>query len=523
MDFRLSARLAAVVLACVAGVGAGGAARAQCSSYTFTTGGAQQYVTSGAFDLVPDSDGALSGDGDDGTYTVALPFPVRFYNATYTSVRVSNNGYIQFTGGSYLGFDTAPLPTTLVNGAAIFAYWNDLFAFDTPGDGIYTQTAGASPSRQFIIDWRADSYFDGPRAAFQVIFSEGSDNFAIVYALANNSLNGQFGTIGVQASGGAGATFTQFADWVTGSVPPGTSLVVSCVTPTVPVACCAPAGTCTVVAFSDCVTPSVPQAPGATCSAVSCPVAPANDECANATVLQLNVAATGSNTTATGDGSEGPGGACYTTASTNFNRSVWFTFTAPANDFYGFTACGSGFDSVLSVFDGSCGAFGSELGCDDDTCDGLTPAGSGLASIIAPVALTQGQVYLVRLAAWGGGIGGGYTITATGTPVTASVVCCRGVTCVVVADAAACTAPAGVGVRVLGGSITDCSGQSATNAGCCYADFNKSGVKDVADIFAFLSAWFASSPFSDVGGDGTGTRDVSDIFQFLSAWFVGCT
>jgi len=104
----------------------------------------------------------------------------------------------------------------------------------------------------------------------------------------------------------------------------------------------------------------------------------------------------------------------------------------------------------------------------------------------------------------------------------ASVVCCRGATCAVLASAGACTAPAGVGVRTLGASASSCDGQSAVNSGCCYADFNKSGVKDVADIFAFLSAWFANSPFSDVGGDGTGTRDVSDIFQFLSAWFVGC-
>ena len=109
----------------------------------------------------------------------------------------------------------------------------------------------------------------------------------------------------------------------------------------------------------------------------------------------------------------------------------------------------------------------------------------------------------------------------TSCAVSSTVVCCRGVTCVVVADAAACTAPAGVGIRSFTG--TTCAGQSAINAGCCYADFNKSGAKDVADIFAFLSAWFANSPFSDVGGDGTGTRDVSDIFQFLSAWFVGCS
>ncbi|MBY0262509.1 MAG: proprotein convertase P-domain-containing protein [Phycisphaerales bacterium] len=118
----------------------------------------------------------------------------------------------------------------------------------------------------------------------------------------------------------------------------------------------------------------------------------------------------------------------------------------------------------------------------------------------------------------------GWSLRLTqGTPIScapSTVICCRGATCAVITPAA-CTAPAGIGIRTVTGS--SCAGQSASNAGCCYADFNKSGVKDVADIFAYLSAWFANSPFSDVGGNGTGTRDVSDIFQFLSAWFAGCT
>jgi len=54
----------------------------------------------------------------------------------------------------------------------------------------------------------------------------------------------------------------------------------------------------------------------------------------------------------------------------------------------------------------------------------------------------------------------------------------------------------------------------------CGADFNADGVVNVADIFAFLSAWFASAPGSDFNGDTV--RDVSDIFAFLSAWFAGC-
>ncbi|MBY0261836.1 MAG: hypothetical protein K2Q20_05805, partial [Phycisphaerales bacterium] len=54
----------------------------------------------------------------------------------------------------------------------------------------------------------------------------------------------------------------------------------------------------------------------------------------------------------------------------------------------------------------------------------------------------------------------------------------------------------------------------------CRADFNNSGQRDVADIFAFLSAWFANAPGSDF--NNSGQRDVADIFSFLSAWFAGC-
>ncbi len=58
---------------------------------------------------------------------------------------------------------------------------------------------------------------------------------------------------------------------------------------------------------------------------------------------------------------------------------------------------------------------------------------------------------------------------------------------------------------------------------CCYADFNKVNGANVQDIFDFLSAWFAGSPFAHVGGDGTPQPlTVSDIFSFLSAWFAGC-
>lgn len=54
----------------------------------------------------------------------------------------------------------------------------------------------------------------------------------------------------------------------------------------------------------------------------------------------------------------------------------------------------------------------------------------------------------------------------------------------------------------------------------CAADFDGSGTVQVADVFAFVNAWFAGDVRADA--DGNGTLAVADIFAFLSAWFGGC-
>jgi hypothetical protein len=55
---------------------------------------------------------------------------------------------------------------------------------------------------------------------------------------------------------------------------------------------------------------------------------------------------------------------------------------------------------------------------------------------------------------------------------------------------------------------------------CCRADFDANGTIEVADVFAFLAAWFGQEPSADV--DGSGQVNVPDIFAFLSGWFAGC-
>lgn len=54
----------------------------------------------------------------------------------------------------------------------------------------------------------------------------------------------------------------------------------------------------------------------------------------------------------------------------------------------------------------------------------------------------------------------------------------------------------------------------------CAADYNGDGVLNVSDIFAFLTAWFASNPLANF--NGVSNIDVGDIFAFLTSWFAGC-
>lgn len=60
----------------------------------------------------------------------------------------------------------------------------------------------------------------------------------------------------------------------------------------------------------------------------------------------------------------------------------------------------------------------------------------------------------------------------------------------------------------------------ALSAPACRADFTSDGARTPADIFAFLSAYFAG----DARGDFTldSARTPADIFAFLTAYFAGC-
>lgn len=218
---RVRLMLALAVALAVGLIAAPSASASIPGSYTFKTfQGASFTLLSGNSHLIIPAAGAT----DDTLFTINrsksgafhVPFTLNVYGNTYTQVRVSSNGNLQFGvgGGGSAAFSNDPLPSAAFPGPTLMPFWDDIFM--VPSDtshffreGIYTQTSGTAPHRKFIISWQghafsSESYF----VLAQVIFTEGSSTIRFRYGAPDNQTGfAPSETIGAQANG----TSTQIA------------------------------------------------------------------------------------------------------------------------------------------------------------------------------------------------------------------------------------------------------------------------------------------------------------------------
>ena len=172
---------------------------------------------------IPDGGvGPIAGSAvDDAMVNVTLPadFSTTIYSTVFSGgsvLRASTNGNVQFvaSGGSTEWRNTA-MPGSFFGTTTptLLAFWDDLVLSST-GGGIYTQTVGRAPNRQFIIEWRGRRI--GETAAIQttrlaLVLNEGSSAFEYRYvevASAAPNQTGASATVGVQ-SANSGTVFTQ--------------------------------------------------------------------------------------------------------------------------------------------------------------------------------------------------------------------------------------------------------------------------------------------------------------------------
>lgn len=130
----------------------------------------------------------------------ALPFSFNFYGKSYTSYRVSENGYLSFNTQN----STAEVPDTILPSNSICVFGRDfkLQLLPEPNTGIGTQvfayTVGKAPQRRHIVQYYgltlAEDPLDKPinnasLYAFAIVFHEGSEGrFDFVYSPYGNKL-----------------------------------------------------------------------------------------------------------------------------------------------------------------------------------------------------------------------------------------------------------------------------------------------------------------------------------------------
>ena len=182
----------------------------------YTTATATGTITPGGTDI---------GNHCDDCFTqVNLPFPVNVYGAPQSVAYAGSNGDLQLiaTPGDKLFYWQECVPVTPDQGGpfnnTLFPYYDDLRTDETgvcADCGIFTQTLGTAPNRQFVIRWKT-TYFNHPgegTAEFQVVLTEGSGTLSAIYGTTVNQ--GAEATSGIQQNENVFTSFSCFESTLT--------------------------------------------------------------------------------------------------------------------------------------------------------------------------------------------------------------------------------------------------------------------------------------------------------------------
>jgi hypothetical protein len=124
------------------------------------------------------------------------------YGAEETGASTHSRGYLLW-GGTIVNVTRTCLPAGF--GEDVFApYWSDDIRIDRtthPDDGIYTETRGMAPDRQFVIEWRVHPMTGGEARRFELILNEASPIVSFLYF---GFTGGSDATSGVQQAGTMG-------------------------------------------------------------------------------------------------------------------------------------------------------------------------------------------------------------------------------------------------------------------------------------------------------------------------------
>ncbi|MCA9783233.1 MAG: hypothetical protein KC518_06590 [Candidatus Cloacimonetes bacterium] len=209
------------------------------------------------------------------------------------------------------------------------------------------------------------------------------------------------------------------------------------------------------------------------------PTANNNDLCENAILVGEGVTAF-SNVGATTDGPDEPG-ACTAFNYTNVGSDIWYEYVPAVNADVTVSLCGSGYDTKMAVYEGSCPAVESAIACNDDFCN--------LQSEVTFAAL-GGTSYIIRIGGYNGATGSG-TMTISLVPT------CSDLTPL---------APQNLSVSIVGNTVNlNWDDVTESVAGCPLAAVSYTVWATDADGNVSVAGSSAVSNISLVGYNATGT------------------
>lgn len=185
---------------------------------------------------------------------------------------------------------------------------------------------------------------------------------------------------------------------------------------------------------------------------VACPIPPSNDECSSALDIPCGGNLTVDNTTATENATDPLFSCHFGGADTGFG-TIWFTFTADDTSAIVSTCNSEVGDTLLAVYDGTCGSL-TEIACSEDDC--------GLLSTLCAENLVVGNTYYIQAATFGDGGRGAITVEVN-CPCPSGA-CCTDAGCTVETPQT-CDSLAGTYI----GDNTICDATTC-NGACCFAD-----------------------------------------------------
>lgn len=181
---------------------------------------------------------------DDTISTVGLPFPFKFCGTTYTSVRLSSNGYVCLGTSSPVScadFSPLGIPSAFNPRPAVYGYYSDLYATfcssTTATSCTSWQVLGSAPNRVFVYMEKDVGYCCSASpnpVSVEIKLFEGTNCFEVHYKAVSDPGGGHRVVAGFQDA--AGSSGYSYADSMPGftrvarawsACPPGLRLMLN--------------------------------------------------------------------------------------------------------------------------------------------------------------------------------------------------------------------------------------------------------------------------------------------------------